>query len=113
MKTRLKELRVEHGLTQTDIAKELNTTKYNISMIENEKRGISLETLCTLCKMFEVSTDYFLYLTDKKNNLDTPKITYTSSRFELMLLTETMHDSEIDDLINYAKYNIAKRNRKG
>ena len=113
MKTRLKELRVEHGLTQTDIAKELNTTMNNVSMIENEKRGLSMESLVILSKLFNCSVDYFLYLTDVKNpDVVTPKLDYTSTRFELLMLTETMQDSEIHDLIDYANFIISKKRRK-
>ena len=59
---RLKELRMEKGLTQTELAKVLNTTQKSISKYENEYLDVSTETIIKICKYFEVSADYLLGL---------------------------------------------------
>lgn len=59
---RLKELRMEKGLTQTELAKVLNTTQKSISKYENEYLDVSTETIIKICKYFDVSADYLLGL---------------------------------------------------
>lgn len=36
-------------------------------MYENKKRGLPIESLITLCKFYNVSSDYILGLTDDPN----------------------------------------------
>ena len=59
---RLKELRIEKVLKQTELAKVLNTTQKSISKYENEYLDVSTETIIKICKYFEVSADYLLGL---------------------------------------------------
>lgn len=61
---RLKNLRVESNLTQSQLAKIFNTTQRRISYFEIGKVEPDLETLCSIAKFFNVSTDYLLGLTD-------------------------------------------------
>ena len=57
---RLKLLREERDLKQSDIAKVLNITYAAYSYYENEKRDIPTSTLIKLAEFFGVSTDYLL-----------------------------------------------------
>ncbi len=59
---RIKELRIEKGLSQQQLADELNTTQKNISKYELEVIDLSTELIIRLCKFFEVSADYLLGL---------------------------------------------------
>lgn len=62
---RLKALRKSYGLTQSDIARELELTRSSVNAWE---MGISYpSTLCLLglAKLFHTSTDYILGLDDK------------------------------------------------
>lgn len=61
---RIKELRLERGLTQTELAKELGVTQKNISKYELELLDLNTQTICKLCKFFGVSADYLLGLSD-------------------------------------------------
>ena len=63
---RIKELRINNQLTQTQLADLLDVNKSMISEIENGKYATSLERLCILADYFNVSTDYLLGRTDKK-----------------------------------------------
>ena len=62
---RIKELRLERGLTQNDLAKILNTTQRSISKYETEYLDLSTNMIITLCTYFNVSADYLLGLTDE------------------------------------------------
>ena len=59
---RLRDLREDKDLTQTDIANILKTTQQVYSRYENGKNEIPLHHLITLCKFYKVSADYILGL---------------------------------------------------
>lgn len=54
---RLKELRASRGLTQDDLARELNLAKSSISMYENGNRKPSFEVLEAIADYFNVNMD--------------------------------------------------------
>lgn len=64
---RLKELREDHDLKQTDIANILKIQQTVYSRYERGFQNIPLEHLVTLANLYKVSTDYILGLTDKTN----------------------------------------------
>lgn len=59
---RLKELRVDHDMTQKDLSTILKTSQQNISYYEKGDRDIPAETLKQLCLLYHVSADYILEL---------------------------------------------------
>ena len=72
---RLKELRLARGLSQEQLAKELNLVKSSISMYEQGKRKPSFEVLEAIADFFNVNLDTLI---DKAPNnipvLDEPEI---------------------------------------
>ena len=62
--TRLRELRMEHELTQNALAEQLNTTGDSIYSWEKGRSEPSIAMICSLCRIFEVSADYLLGLED-------------------------------------------------
>lgn len=56
----IKELRKEKGLTQTELAKKLNTTQKNISKYELEFLDLNTEIAIAIADYFDVSVDYLL-----------------------------------------------------
>lgn len=58
--SRLKQLRMNHNMTQPMLAKRLQVTKSVISAYETGLRMPSYETLLMISKVFSVSTDYLL-----------------------------------------------------
>lgn len=65
---RLKELRLEKGLLQSDIAKIINKTDRAVGQYEREERDPSSETWRTLADFFNVSLDYLLGKSNIKNS---------------------------------------------
>ena len=57
---RIRELRLEKGLKQVELAEALHTTQKNISKYETEQLDLSTTMLVKLCNFFEVSADYIL-----------------------------------------------------
>lgn len=64
---RLKELRIEKGLLQSDIAKIINKGERTVGFYETGERDMNTETLAILSDFFNVSIDYLLGKTDIKN----------------------------------------------
>ena len=60
---RIKELREDRDLSQSDVAKIIKTTQQQYSKIEIGKSDISGEKLKLLAAFYNVSTDYILGLT--------------------------------------------------
>ena len=61
---RLKELRLEHGMTQQYIANLLNIKQQSYIRYEYGTGEPSLNTLMKLAQIFEVTTDYLLGISD-------------------------------------------------
>lgn len=61
---RLKELREENKYTQQYVAEILNIRQNTYSQYETEKREIPIRALIVLAKLYDVSVDYILELTD-------------------------------------------------
>ena len=63
---RLKNLRQQHHLTQTQVANRLNLSKTSISGYENNVKTPSQDILIKLAGLYRVSTDYLLGLDDEE-----------------------------------------------
>ena len=63
---RLKMLRRQHHLTQTQVANHLNLSKTSISGYENNVKTLSQDVLIKLAGLYRVSTDYLLGLDDEE-----------------------------------------------
>ena len=66
---RIRDLREDLDLTQSQIAKALHTTQGYYSKYELGKRALPIEHLITLCKLYDVSADYILGFTNEKKPL--------------------------------------------
>ena len=63
--TRLKQLRYESGLPQTELAEKLNITRSSLCNYELGRREPSLEILNIIADFFNVDIDYLVGKTDK------------------------------------------------
>lgn len=63
---RLKKLRRQHHLSQTQVANRLNLSKTSISGYENNVKTPSQDVLIKLAGLYRVSTDYLLGLDDEE-----------------------------------------------
>lgn len=64
IKTRIKELRRERGLTQKQLSKLVNKSETGLASWEQGLSEPSVNDIRLLCKIFEVSADYLLGLED-------------------------------------------------
>ena len=61
---RLKELRIEEHLSQSELARRTGLTQTAIGKWEQNKRTPSVEALYVLCQYFKVTADYLIGLED-------------------------------------------------
>ncbi|MCI8621700.1 MAG: helix-turn-helix transcriptional regulator [Clostridia bacterium] len=64
---RLKELREDHDLKQSNIADMLKMKQPQYARYETGKRDLPLDNLITLAEFYKTSTDYILGLTDTQS----------------------------------------------
>ena len=65
---RIKDLREEKGLTQLELAKDLNAGRETIARWETGTRDLKTDALIQIAKYFEVSSDYLLGLSEYKTS---------------------------------------------
>lgn len=62
---RIRNLREDKDLTQNELGEQVNMTQRKISYIERGKYEPSIDDIVSLCKFFNVSSDYLLGINDK------------------------------------------------
>ena len=72
MYRRIRDLREDRDLLQTDLAQYLNCSQVCYSHYENGRRDIPTEALITLAQFYGVSVDYLLGRTDTKAPYSNP-----------------------------------------
>ena len=121
---RLKALRKEKGLTLEQIANDFDTTAITISRYENGVREPKSDTLNLLADYFNVSVDYLLGRTHKRNGLSNQiepdvKIAMDSITKELqvcgdslMFDGEPMNQEELDSFLDSLELVVAMAKKK-
>lgn len=61
---KLRTLRLERGWSQKALAEKLGVVSASVSAYEQAKKYPSIEVLIKVCKVFDVSADYLLGLSD-------------------------------------------------
>ena len=69
--SRLKKLREQHGLSQSELADKLGISRGSISFYENESRVPDINILRDICNLFSVSSDYLIGLSDDPKQIPT------------------------------------------
>ncbi len=98
---RLSEIRKDHRDTQAMLAEKLDVSLPTIRAWEQEKSSPSHEMLISICKLYRVSADYLLGLSD----IDPSYI----QRNRL----EHFNKEELEELRDYEKYLLWKRKLAG
>lgn len=63
---RIRDLREDNDLTQSEVAEYLHIRQNTYSQYENEHRQIPIKCLIALARFYNTSTDYILGLTNEK-----------------------------------------------
>lgn len=65
-RTRIRHVREDRDLTQAEIGKILQKSQQGYNHIEAGRAELKIEDLITLCKFYNLSADYLIGITDKK-----------------------------------------------
>lgn len=63
---RMRDLREDHDLTQQQVANYLGTSQTMYARYERGANELPIRHLIQLCKLYHISADYILGLTDQK-----------------------------------------------
>lgn len=110
---RLKQLRTEKGLLQSDIAKIIGKTDRAVGQYEREERDPSSETWAILADYFDVSLDYIMGKTDirnpqKKLDFDKSKLYFALSKEDESYISDELKDK----ILEFAKFAIEQEKKK-
>lgn len=97
---RLKELRKNKGLNQTELRDILGVSKSSICCYENGTRTPTIETIIDLMHLFGVSADYLLGADNLIKVVEDEEVKYTTlSKEELMFLEELKKNKFVYDIL--------------
>ena len=65
---RLRDLREDRDLTQAELGKVLNKSQQGYNHIETGRAELKIDDLVTLCKLYDLSADYIIGLSNKKKS---------------------------------------------
>lgn len=100
---RIKQLRTEKGLLQSDVAKYIDKSERIVGFYENGKRDPNTDTLIKLSELFNVSVDYILGKSDIRNfdeiNIDKIDIEFANGIKRLSLENQKIAKNIIESLL--------------
>ena len=64
---RMRDLREDADLTQTQVAERLGTSQTMYARYERGANELPIHHMIALCHLYSVTADYFLCMTDKNN----------------------------------------------
>ena len=98
LKTRIKELRLENGLTLKKLGDEVGVKDSTLSQYENDKRTVPYEVLIKLSIFFECSADYLLRKPKSYDNLNLKTVKF--SRIKKLREENNLSQKELAKKIN-------------
>lgn len=113
---RLKQLREEKGLKQSELGKELSMSASSIGMYETNRREPDDETKFKIAKYFDVSVAYLMGETDER--IDLPAIKQAMNDDAFIAFYEGYKDLDEDDretaraIIDSLKKRKEEKNKK-
>lgn len=105
--SRMRALRIQRGLTQDDIGKELNMGRSNIGHIERGRNAPTIEVIDKIANILGTSTDYLLGRTDTQEpypNATLSALNPDDHKFETLAAHRT--DDPMADLPDEARKSL-------
>ena len=104
---RIKELRTEKGILQTELAKHLKIGQATISNWETGRSEPDQDALKELSKFFGASIDYILGNTDTKKPLASEDMSgLTDKQIKILQMMEKMTPEQQDEILRQAEYQL-------
>ena len=105
---RLKELRLNNGLKQSDLLKKFNLSSARYSQYENDKRVPDYELLIKFADFYNVSIDYLLGRTNviKPENID------ENDLLAKLNTADSETKAAVEQFLNYLLYEKERKNKE-
>lgn len=105
---RLKELRLNNGLKQSDLLKKFNLSSARYSQYENDKRVPDYELLIKFADFYNVSIDYLLGRTNviKPENIDEDDL------LSKINTADSETKASVEQFLNYLLYEKERKNKE-
>ena len=108
---RFKQLRIEKGLTQENLAVKFYTRKCSISKYENDIQAPDIDTIKQYALFFDCSIDYLLGSTDIRNHNINILNTYIDTSTRSYINTEGLLTEEIEKVNKFINHLKQKHRR--
>lgn len=110
---RIKDLRIERGLSQQELGDLLGVTKVSICGYENGTRTPGLDVFCAIADLFETTTDYLLGREVTVINEDENEYVGSVSKQDIEILTELRrHTNLYTQVLNDPRRTVSLINKK-
>ncbi|WP_309122392.1 helix-turn-helix transcriptional regulator [Paenibacillus sp.] len=106
---RLRELRKKNGLSMAEFGRRIGIAKSTVAGYEGGEREPSLDTVAAIARLFDVTSDYLLGLTDRPHPLSVEPGLAAASRMETTGKTalhwngEPLTDEELELVLGLLK----------
>lgn len=111
--SKIKELRIEKGMSQKKLARILHVSNGTLSSYENNRYEPPLHLLCKIADLFEVPTDYLLGRTRFHHGLhilnDKINDNYTVGHLMNKIISLDVQNQE--EVLNYTEYRLYRINQ--
>lgn len=103
---RIRDLRIDHDLTQADVAEILGISQQHYSQYEHEAYDLPLRHFVTLAEYYDVSADYLMgrCRTKEKTGLDLLHITKTYTAAQLYDDVMSLKPTERENFLHYLAF---------
>lgn len=105
---RIKQLREEFKMSQTELGKKLNKTQQQISLYENGTNELDIDGYLILSKLFNCSIEYIAGKSDNRN-VDLSNIRFAQHGG---IDTEGLSEEDIEEIKKQVEYMRWKRNNQ-
>ena len=105
---RIKQLREEFKMSQTELGKKLNKTQQQISLYENGTNELDIDGYLILSKLFNCSIEYIAGKSDNRN-VDLSNIRFAQHG---EIDTEGLSEEDIEEIKKQVEYMRWKRNNQ-
>ena len=107
---RLKELRIEKGLTQEKLAKKIGINRTTIAKIESGDRDLTLDHIQRMSAFFNVSYDYILGKSNERTNaiqvidMTNSKDGVTPIQMEILKKIDDLDVKDLEQIMDYIDF---------
>ncbi len=108
----IKKLRLDHNLTQNELALKLGVSKSTISMYENGNRTPDFEMLESIADFFNVSIDSLIGAQNKVSGLSKESSDETEIRTLAAHAVGDLTEEDMKKIIEYAKFIKSQHTQK-